>query len=390
MVTRSPDQQRQAAQLAQMVEMATLVKAVALARIADREHYLDLGHPSFKAFAESDLPFGYRNAKRYLKVGRKFAPMLPGFDPAGSTEGNPVSLLPAENPDTGDTEGDQEKALQFSQLGLRKLTKLTSLDDAAFEDVAREGKLVMPDGETEYTLDELMDMKTAEASKAIEEAKMDKEAYRAKAQQEEEKRKRLEKEREAEAEKIQEAEERLEKARKLEALYGPEKRTYEARERAMGEAASHLREVRRLVVPLQMEESAPQGLCNQLLELVREANATTEAMKQGNAGAFHAAEDTIERDLSHADDVIDDFFAEEDLGPVDPAVEAEGGERLAALREDGWHVQQDASGGPELICEDAGYTTRPCPSLEEAISTAEHIQTQRAEGSVPPIYHLGK
>jgi hypothetical protein len=158
----------------------------------------------------------------------------------------------------------------------------------------------------------------------------------------------------------------------------------------MGEAASHLREVRRLVVPLQMEESAPQGLCNQLLELVREANATTEAMKQGNASAFHAAEDTIERDLSHADDVIDDFFAEEDLGPVDPAVEAEGGERLAALREDGWHVQQDASGGPELICEDAGYTTRPCPSLEEAISTAEHIQTQRAEGSVPPIYHLGK
>jgi hypothetical protein len=164
-----------------MVEMPTLEKAVALARIADREHYLDLGHPSFKAFAESDLPFGWRQAMKYVKIGRKFAPMLPEFE---GDNMNPDAYLLSENSGTNDAEGGGEAALQFSQLGISKLHEMTKLDDAAFEDVAREGKLVMPDGETEYTLDELMDMKTAEASKAIEEAKMDKEAYRAKAQQE--------------------------------------------------------------------------------------------------------------------------------------------------------------------------------------------------------------
>ena len=394
MVTRSEEEQRQAAQLMQMVEMATLVKAVALARIADRKHYLDLGHSSFKDFAEASLPFGYRQAKKYVSIGRKFAPMLPEFDPTDSTEGNSSSLFLAENAESGESEGEENAALQLAGMSINKLAKLTSLDDEHFEDVVREGKIVMPDGETEYTLDELMSMKSREFADRIEEAKMEARAYRSRVQQLEEEKELIEAEREADQEKMKEARNRLKKARALEARHGEAARTYDAREKALSEAASHVREVRRLAVPLQMGADVEVVLCNQLLELVREMHSALAAIKQSNARALDAAEDTIEMDTSSADGIIKEELSDLLGGEEEDFAEeaAEGGDVTEtlppALVDAGWHAQHTVSGGYELICDEWGYTTKEQPSLHEAVDTAERIEEMRAEGSVSPVYRL--
>lgn len=429
MVTRSPHQQRQAAQLMRMVEMATLVKAVALARVADRKHYLDLGHPSFKAFAEASLPVGYRSAQMYVKIGRKFAPMLPEFE---GDETKRVSFLEEEI-------ADSEEMSEVAQLPLRSLHKLTKLDDEHFEDVVREGKVVMPDGETEYSIEELTAMKTREASEVIEEAQMEARAYRARIQQLEEEKKRIEAEREADAEKIDEAEERLEEARALEARHGAAARTWSAREGALSEAAHHVREVRRLVVPLEMDETAEQGLANQLVELLRELHATTEAIKQSNAGAREVAEDTIEitDTAAFADDIIDEELGlgeEADQSPpeqskqetgaapdaddeardltdeartenLDPGIGRRVGhanvhltdeahtedidpERIDALARAGWEIQRTTDGSHQMLNHRAGYKTLPDDSLFAVVDQAELIEERRTEGNVPPNYYL--
>lgn len=404
MVRRTPEQRQKANQLMRMVEMATLVKAVALARIADGEHYLDFGCTNFKEFAEAHLPFGYRQAKKYLNIGRKFAPLLPEFEGA---DGQSNALLPANTPESEELE-------RVGSMPIDRLRKLTTLDDDHFEDVVREGQLVMPDGETSYTLEELKDMKTRQYAELVEQARMDKQAYQARIQQLEEENKKLESEREADQEMVEDAEKRLDEARDLERLYGPAKRTYEANDKGLEDTDHHIRKVRQHLMNLELTPDSAQGHLNKLLELVRELNAIVIDARSYHAEAIRAAEDTIEMDVDES--VIDDLIEENDVfegdgadvevinedtgevvtaGEPQMSVVAENSEevdeeRTKALGRAGWHIQRMTDGGVQLINEDAGLKTPPAQDLDAAVRSAERIEEKRKDGIVNPMYRIGE
>ena len=167
LVPVTPEQQQRAAFLHRHIEASTLVTSVALAEIADQKHHLALGCSSFAEYSRTMLSFGYRSAKNYVQIGRKFAALLPQVGqkegkpvslllPAGDArEGKPVSLLTGPDPDL------PPNIQELSGLGTRKLLDLVRMEDAVFEEVIEKGELKMPDGEI-YTIEDLREMPTAE------------------------------------------------------------------------------------------------------------------------------------------------------------------------------------------------------------------------------------
>lgn len=309
MVVRTPDQQRLANTLLRAAEAATLVKAVALARLVDGKHYLDFGFSTFKEFAEMMLPVGYRSAQMYTKIGRKFAPLLPGFE---SSEAKPVSLL-------GESTGENGQILQVGGLGMRKLLDLTRVDDAIFADIVEEGRLVMPDGH-EYSIDELKAMAVKEFEKTLSDAREDKEAYRARNQQLQEQIKLLESERETDAKKLADADAKLQEAEQLERLYGPAAKRYSDVHNQLSHAQFHAQQLRRFLFNAEVSESDSQVLIDLLQSVVAETGATFTRARSYYAHVLDLAEDTILD--SETDAMWDDILSERE-GEVVPGVVVE-------------------------------------------------------------------
>lgn len=283
MVERSAQEQRMAVQLMRAIQMSTMVQAVALARLEEGRHYLDMGHSTFKAFAQAELPIGYRTAKMYLKIGRRFSGMLPEVD-AG--EEATREALEAEIEES-------DEVRPYAAMGVSKLREISKLEEEDMEALA-EGK-VLEDPETgeTYSLDDLKDMAAREVKETVEEVQREKEAYQAQAQRKEETIKRLKSEKESMEAEVEEAQEAKREALELEAQYGPTAQTYEDNKEALQETRDLLFDVRESLFRADLDTESADGLKNQLLELVRELNAIHADARRRFAEALRTAEDTI-------------------------------------------------------------------------------------------------
>jgi hypothetical protein len=283
MVTRSPQDQRMAVQLMRAIQMSTMVQAVALARLEEGRHYLDMGHSTFKAFAQAELPIGYRTAKMYLKIGRRFSGMLPEVD---ASEEATREALEEQIKESG-------QVRPFAAMGVSKLREISKLEEEDMEALA-EGK-VLEDPETgeTYSLDDLKEMASREAKEVIEEIEREKEAYQAQAQRKEETIKRLKSEKESMEAEVEDAREAKREALELEAQYGPTAQTYEENKEALQDTRDLLFDVRESLFRADLDTESADGLKNQLLELVRELNAIHADARRRFAEALRTAEDTI-------------------------------------------------------------------------------------------------
>lgn len=156
----TPEMQARAAAARRHIEMATLVKAVALKAVADERLYLADGCSSFKEWVHVVLGTSYTGAKEYVKIGRRVAPLMPGLTEGDGFAGDVPQL--AEGQSTG---LDSAQIGTVSSLGFEKLKHLTRLDEARFSDVVQRGVVVL-DGE-EFTLDDLQEMSARELSARV-------------------------------------------------------------------------------------------------------------------------------------------------------------------------------------------------------------------------------
>ncbi len=283
MVKRSPHQQRKAMHLMRAIQMSTMVQAVALARMDEGKHYLDLGHSSYKEFADAELPFSYRHSKRLLRIGRRFQGLLPEAD---ASEEATREALEAEIEES-------EEVRPFAAMGVSKLREITKLEDEDVEALASGKTLQDPETGDTYTLEDLKEMAAKDVKESVEAVRREKEAYQAKAQRQEETIKRLESEQEAMEEEVEAAQEKKEEALELEAQYGPKAQTYEDNKKALSGTRDLLFEVRESLFRADLDAESADGLKNQLLEIVRELNAIHADARARFAEALNTAEDTI-------------------------------------------------------------------------------------------------
>lgn len=296
MVERSPHQQRMAMQLMRAIQMSTMVQAVALARMEEGKHYLDLGHSSFKEFAETDLPHSYRHSKRLLRIGRRFSGLLPEVDASEETTRQALEAQIEES----------EEVKPFAAMGVSKLREITKLEDEDVEALAEGKTLVDPDSGDEYSLEDLKEMASREVKETVEQHQREKRAYQARVQSQEETIKRLESEKESMEEEVEEAERKKEEAQELEEQYGPAAQTYEDNKEALSETRDQLMTLRERLFRADLDAESADGLKNQLLEIVRELNAIHADARARFAEALQTAEDTVEMedDWEPSDDIL--------------------------------------------------------------------------------------
>jgi len=283
MVKRSPGDQRMAMQLMRAIQMSTMVQAVALARVEEGKHYLDFGHASYKQFAQAELPFSYRQAQKYLRIGRRFSGLLPEVD---ASEEATREALEAQIEES-------EEVKPYAAMGVSKLREITKLSGEDVEALAEGKVLEDPDSGETYSLDDLKDMAAREVKETVEQVRREKEAYQARTQAQEETIKRLKSEKEAMEEEVEEAQEKKEEALELEAQYGPKAQAYENNKKALQETRDKLFEVRESLFRAELDSESADALKNQLLELVREINAIHADARARFGEALQTAEDTI-------------------------------------------------------------------------------------------------
>lgn len=266
LVPITDEQSHRAMWLQRQIEAASLVTGVALKHMRDEKLYLALGFSCFREYADTALPFGRQQAYKYVAIGERFAPLLPTLGDES------VASMRHSN-------DDDPRAEILASLGNAKLYELTKIEDAQFEDIIDTGRLVMPDGETSYSLEELKTMNCREVARVVKEAQMERKAWMARIEQLEAEKQLLKSEAKSDEEKILKAEEQIEQARALELLYGKHNRSFEDTQRLLNETRTHLAEVRRRVFNCGITEESPEALKTQLVEIIREAGSIFSGMR---------------------------------------------------------------------------------------------------------------
>jgi hypothetical protein len=234
MTTVSPDQQRRFHFLQQHIELATLVKAVALAEIADDKLYLAAVCSSFKEYAESS-GLGVVSAKKYTQIGRRFRTLLPQI---GEAKGYSGTLSATPNPTNIPPE-----LQQFGGFGYKELLEFSRISEADFEEITQTGEIQLTDGRT-FTLDDLKAMTARENQQLLKEYRTAKKRYHERISQLQEQVKKLKAEQKADRDNIEEAEHRLEEARQIERLHGARAAAYHQKRAALDRAFKLLTEAR--------------------------------------------------------------------------------------------------------------------------------------------------
>ena len=249
MVPVSPEQKGRFDLLHRHVQLATLVQAAALREIADDKLYLAAGCSSFTQYVEAMLPdVSLTAAKRYVKIGRAFAPMLPSL---------------------GEGEAVSDEANEISTLGFTKLLGMARADDDTRAELVEEQQLTAADG-TVYTLDELKRMRSKEYNALLSEVQAERKAVRSRTAQLEEEIKLLKSERDSDAERIDEANEKLEAALELERLHGDAELSYQQQAAALTKAREAVKAARRYVMTSGVTGSSATAHVNDAVDLLRE------------------------------------------------------------------------------------------------------------------------
>jgi hypothetical protein len=404
---------------------STVSAAIDLADIAESTLYEAGGFTSFKDFVKrSSVPFGYKQARKYRDAGKSLIELYGGVEEA---KVEVTSTLEGEESD--DPEAlPGEAGTPAEKLGIEKLYQVRDLPDKTLRRILEDGEVQLPDGRT-VPVGDVLDRWKQSGERKLEQWIEKYEEERAERHRLEEKIKKERSEREADQATVEEADRRIERAEELEMRYGKAAETYGERERALQAAGTHVRELRRLIVPLGLGADVETGLCNQLQDVISEITAVLEDARQANASALQVAED---KDLLDAESMVAAAMDEVDGGeeeggaarddveagsgasaPGDAGdraypIEVTGGEAVIpdtgevldtgaggvdieasrALHHQGWRGQATTEGEVEFVNDDAGLTTRPQPDFEAAKEQAQTLQKKRADGTVPARFRL--
>ena len=260
-VTVTPELRAEAQHAVTQIQAAALVTAYWIARVYDQRLYLGVGCESKKQFVERYCSFGIRNARRYVKIGRRMGQFLPAPNSA---------QLPG-----ADTDADTDVPDSLKGLPMSKMEQLTRLDDDDLNDYISEGEWVGPDGER-YTRDDVMDMARSELSdlvaKRTQKLSSTLESEKEKRQNYEELAKKRKEERDALKEEIEENEAKVSAARDAELKYGSKASLLEDKRKMYQQAREHLDAFMRTFPQIGIDDEDPEADQLKIVEMMEAIN----------------------------------------------------------------------------------------------------------------------
>jgi len=399
MVDIDPDFAAQAAAVDQYADLAFHTLCIAQAWMRDENGYLARGYSSYKEYVEQSKKFSYRSGKRFARLGAMYREWMGDLempdDPA------PEDFLQAvrEKEETAEV----ARAKRLPKSAQHELAK--EKNEPTLHELVETGRIVLPDGETEVTVEEVVAMKGKELKETLQQARMEKEAYQALVEQKNEKIDLLESEKEHLQEQNEEAEEKEQHALEIKRKWGPEKRDHEAKAEALEEADRCAKKLREHLLGhgIEFVETDAQRLKTRLVNLVREIGAIFRQAQAQHAGAIESALDTqalvdlrTEADGSGIpQDTFDQILAEDDIlndqtenGQMNNEEMESGPDAAQELQKRGWGIEPDLEGKHVLKNPKAGYKTQPHDHLDKAIEEAQRIEEKRREGTVPDQYRI--
>jgi Sec-independent protein translocase protein TatA len=240
--TPTEERKKMANHLHQQAIMGAFVTALAIKRIFDEKLYLELGCSSKSEYCDTMLPFGRRQAYRYVKVAEKFAPFMM------------ESKTVAHVPESDDVQG----------FGYKKLYQLAQLDNDDLKALMSGQSVESEDGETSHPdLKEMPSRDFSEAMKAI------KKKYSGRIAQLEETVKSQTEEMQVRDQKVKQAEERMKQAREIEGKFGSKAAKYSDKVANMSMAVHHINEACMWIEAAGVTIEDPENLQKDMADLLR-------------------------------------------------------------------------------------------------------------------------
>ncbi len=263
---RVVERQRKASFLMRQVHAATLVQAVAIARIHDEGLFEELGFDSWTEFCDVELDMSDRQVRKLRRVAERFQGLLPqSWTEERKSTSDPMLLTSGGDDERKSTSDDNAVAL--SALGVERLYHLATADDVDVSAVVTEGTVTLPGGKT-VTLDELR-QKTVKQMGA--DFRTQKKALRERAQVLEAERDKAEAERDALRQAHEKAEDVYATGKALERRWGTEQTGYEQQKRAISEAHDGFREFRRLAARIAVTPDSDEELRRRTWQMLQDA-----------------------------------------------------------------------------------------------------------------------
>ncbi len=332
-----------------------LGSAIDLAVIADEKLYHGGGYASFKDFAtHSPVAVGYRQAKKYVKVGRE---LIASYGSAEEAENRLEELR---------LEGTSQKALEGEgagpaphELGIEKMYRLSMFGGDTLKSWLEDAVVRRPDGEV-IPAAVIFDMAAKEISedhtRSLERGRK-LEADNARHQ---ETIKRMKSEHESElrarAERDARSEEAYREGSEMQQMWGPPHRSHEAKKTQLQRARNTCMDLREELLGHGLELGAEDmaSLKGQLIEIVRELHSILHTAEAVYADAIHTAPDTIaSRGLTQwiESGAVEEIMAQENPPQQKPPPEVnDDAEDLDVEALDEWVIDEDT--GEKLTIEE--------------------------------------
>lgn len=244
-IKRSPEQQKKSQYLFKLIEDAEMMKYIVLTQFFDNKGWLDKGYATKTEFCEEALGESIRTTQQKIKSAARFAGVLPPFQiPDDNSKHEHVFAL------DGLSEDEKANFKKASSVGLRKWYEIARMDEADFSEVLTEAIVTFKDGR-EVSLEDVhvrsvrdLRREFAEANQALTERlnKVNKKKDEAEADT------RLLK---SEMENLQE---RVGKAEKLEQVYGPKKTALNLYYERLQTVRHHLEAMGKVLVKIKFTE----------------------------------------------------------------------------------------------------------------------------------------
>ena len=256
------ERRRRASFLLQQTRVATLVQAVAIARLHEEGLHEELGYDTWKEFCDVELDMSAAHVRKLRTIASRFEGLLP------ESWTDEKKLLAAPEPaDTPENERSTSNASSLAALGVEKLYQLATLDEADVSEVVTEGVVTLPNGQTR-TLDELRQQTVKAMGKDFREQKK---LLKERAQVVEAERDKAIAERDALRAAHERAEETYETGKALERRWSLEQVGFEQQKKTITEAHDAFREFRRLAAKVDVSPDSDEELRRRLWQMLQDA-----------------------------------------------------------------------------------------------------------------------
>mgnify|MGYP001033587445 CR=1 FL=1 len=269
------EKQKTAAFVHQQIVLSSFATALSIKKMFDEKLYLAFGCSTREEYAETMLPFGYRQANKYYRVASRFEPLLQLKGNSSSTEErkstSPEKWNSSSTEERKSTSPEKWNSSSTNTENLEKIkglpintldTLIRELDDEEIDELINKGKIENED--ISLTIDTIKELSQREAQKEI--AKF-KRKFSDKINQQEQEIKLLKAENKILLKEKSILNEKFESLEKEYIVHGPKAQLIEEKNKTLDSAFKQLIDFNLTFVRANIKESDPDALKSKVIDL---------------------------------------------------------------------------------------------------------------------------